>query len=100
MERVSLRENIYNAVKNVNDKLVLDGMDAALEIYVPLLEITSLSDAYIVYFFGQTVFHSEENIMIEGMYDVATIEKIIVQNIANVRAVMNHVTVAINPVGI
>lgn len=95
-----LRESIYDAVNSVNDKLVLDGMDNVLERFVPLLEISSMADAYIVHFFGQTVFHSDENIMIDGLYDVATIEKIIVQNIANVRAVMNHVTVAINPVGI
>lgn len=92
-----LRESIYTAVNSVNDKLVLDGMDSALERYVPLLEIASMADAYIVYFFGQTVFHSDENIMIEGMYDTATIEKIIYQNVADVRAVMNHVTAAINP---
>lgn len=93
----SLREVIYAAVDSVNDKLVLDGMDSALERYVPLLEIASLSNSYIVYFFGQTVFHSEENIMLDGMYDVGTIVKILYQNVADVRAVMNHVTASINP---
>lgn len=92
-----LRESIYDAVNSVNDKLVLDGMDNVLERFVPLLEISSMADAYIVHFFGQTVFHSDENIMIDGMYDTATIEKIIYQNVADVRAVMNHVTASINP---
>lgn len=95
-----LRESLYSAVKNVNDKLVLDGLDAALDRFVPLLEITSMADAYIVYFFGQTVFNSDENIMLDGMFDMHTIEKILHQNIADVRAVMNHVTASINTAGI
>jgi hypothetical protein len=94
-----LRENLFQAVKNVNDKLVLDGMDAALERFVPLLEITSMASEFIVYFFGQAVFNSEENIMLEGMYDVHTIEKVLIQNISDVRSVMNHVTVAIHQTG-
>lgn len=95
-----LREALFQAVKNVNDKLVLDGMEAALERFVPLLEVNSLAGEHIVYFFGQTVFNTEENILLEGMFDEHTIEKILLQHIADVRAVMNHVTASITPCGI
>lgn len=95
-----LREAIFTAVHDVNERLVLEGMDGHLERYVPLLETTAQANAYIVYFFGQPIFHTEENIMIEGTYDAATIEKILYQGISDVRSVVNHVTAAINPVGL
>lgn len=94
-----LRETLFQAVNAINDRLVLDGMDAALDRFIPLLEVTALAGEYIVYFFGQVVFDTDKNILLAGTYDSQTIEKILIQNISDVRAVLNHVTASIQPSG-
>lgn len=93
-----LRELLFSAVNNVNDKLVLDGLPPDLERFVPLLEIRYIASDYGIYFFGHCLWDSDNDPRMDWELSADGMEKYLVKRIDDIRRVLNHVTSSIGSV--
>lgn len=93
-----LREVLFAAVENVNNKLILDGLPWDLERFVPLLEIRYIANDYGIYFFGHCLWNSDNDPRFGWEIGVDAMEKHLIKCIDDIRRVLNHVTSSIGSV--
>lgn len=87
-----MRDIIFEAVVNINNRLVMDGLPPELERHIPLVEIHYVAGDYAIYFFGQCLWDSDNDPRDDKELSVESFEKYIVKRIDEIRRVMNHVT--------
>jgi hypothetical protein len=97
-ESQSLREVLFAAVDNVNNKFVFDGLPHELERFVPLVEIRYVGSDYAVYFFGHCMWDSDNDPRFGWEMSVEAMEKHLIKSIDDIRRVLNHVTSSIGSV--
>ena len=97
MSSIEMRQLIFAAVDNVNNKFVFDGLPPELERFVPLIEIHYMANDYGIYFFGQCIWDSDNDPRDETEMSVESFEKYIIKRVNDLRRVLNHVTSSIAP---
>jgi len=90
-----LRTILFDAVDNVNNKLVLEGLPNELDRFVPLLEIHYIANDYGIYFFGHCLWDSDNDPRYGWELSTDLMEKHLIQRIGGIRHVLNHVTSSI-----